>query len=243
MSPGRAAKRLLGGLLDLLLPPRCAACDALVTPGESFCVPCAVGLMGPTSPCPRCGEPRTTPRARCPRCRHGRPAFDTLSAPLLYGGPVADAIAKLKYQRRSDLAPQLARLFRPLLAALPELDLVVPVPLHPQRLARRGYNQATLLARPVARALRRPLCCDALLRQRDTPSQTHLTPAQRRANVVGAFIVPRAERLDGRRVLLVDDVATTGATLDACAAALLASSAARVDALVLARAEGTGSPP
>jgi ComF family protein len=231
-----ASRRLLSGLWDLVLPPRCVVCDALIAPDLAFCPACEVGLVAPEAPCPRCAEP-AAPRS-CSRCRAQRPAFEALTAPWLYGGPLAEAIGRLKYQHRSELARPLASLFAlgPLRAL--ELDRVLPVPLHRRRLARRGFNQATLLARPLARALELPLDCTALSRCRDTPSQTRLSPAERRANVSGAFDVPRPERVACKRLLLVDDVATTGATLDAAARALRVHSAASVHAVVLARAEG-----
>ncbi|MCK5796190.1 MAG: ComF family protein, partial [Deltaproteobacteria bacterium] len=108
--------------------------------------------------------------------------------------------------------------------------------LHRRRLAWRGYNQATLLARPLARSLHLPLDCGSLVRCRETKSQTHLNARARRANVDGAFEVQQPKRVAGQRLLLIDDVATTGATLDAAARALLAHGATNVHALVLARA-------
>ncbi|PID37964.1 MAG: phosphoribosyltransferase [Proteobacteria bacterium] len=231
----RASGHFLSGLLDLVLPPRCVACDALVAAGSAFCAVCEVALVAPEQPCPRCAEPGG--RRRCSRCRALRPAFARLHAPWLYGGPLADAIGRLKYEHRTELAGPLARLWS--VAPLRELalDRVLPVPLHRRRLAQRGYNQAALLARPLARALKRPLECGALSRRRDTPSQTRLGLAERRANVHGAFAVPRPSRVEGQRLLLVDDVATTGSTLDAAARVLLAHGAVSVVAVVLARAE------
>jgi len=203
-----AFRSLLEGLLDALAPPRCAACDGALAPGEGgFCEACE-SLLEPSS-----GE---RPRAV-----------------FLYGGPLADAIRRFKYGGRSELAATLA----PHLverAAEVEVDAVVPVPLHPRRERARGYNQAALLARPVASALAVPFAPTALRRLRDTPPQASLDTARRRGNVRGAFAVRSAPP---PRVLLIDDVRTTGATLAECAATLRGAGALRVHSLVLARVE------
>jgi ComF family protein len=151
-----------------------------------------------------------------------------------YGGALATAITRLKYSDRADVAPRLARAMLGHARRVGPVDLVVPVPLHPRRLADRGYNQAALLAVTVARALGAPLVTQALRRIRDTPNQASQGRAPRLANVRGAFLaVPSLIR--GRRVLLVDDVRTTGATLSACREGLQAAGARHVSALVLAR--------
>lgn len=239
--PARSAWALTAGLVDLLLPPRCPACASVVGPSQLFCAVCEVGLLEPHDPCPRCGEPEAL--ELCARCQQDTPSFAALRAALLYGGPLADALLRFKYQGRSELARPLAALLTtsPLVARASwpaEIDVLVPVPLHARRLRERGYNQAALLARPLARLLRRPLACRLLERQRETRTQASLGLAERRENVQGAFVVraPARPLLSARRVLLVDDVATSGATAEACARALLAGGASRVHVLVLARA-------
>lgn len=201
---------LLEGLLDALAPPRCAACDAILPPGEGgFCEPCE-SLLEPS--------PGERPRA----------AF-------LYGGPLADAVRRFKYGGRSELAATFAP---PLIERAAELggdvDAVVPVPLHPRRERARGYNQAALLARPVATALALPFLPTALRRLRDTAPQASLDTSRRRGNVRAAFAV---DSEPPARVLLLDDVRTTGATLAECAATLRGAGATRVHSLVLARVE------
>lgn len=192
---------------ELLAPSRCAACDAPAPLGTAFCAPCARTLVASV---------------------RGLAAFE-------YGGALARAIARMKYEDRPDLARPLAAALARLAARLPDVDAVVPVPLHPKRRAERGFNQATLLAAPLARRLRVPCETRALARARDTPRQAELDGAARRRNVEGAFAAD-ARRVRGRRWLLVDDVRTTGATLEACASALVAAGAASVTPVSLAAA-------
>jgi ComF family protein len=156
----------------------------------------------------------------------------------LYGGPLASALRRLKYEDRPDLAGPLGHLLRHAARdAGIRADLVVPVPLHPARLAERGYNQAALLGVAAARELGVPLAPGALRRTRHTPQQAHLDRGHRLHNVAGAFQVGAPARVRGQRVVLVDDVTTTGATLAACAEALGAAGVTSVTALVVARAE------
>lgn len=180
----------------------------------------------------------------CGACLKAPPAFDRAHAALAYDHPWDGLIARFKFRDALDLAGALAGR---LLAALPAPGpgapgLVLPVPLAASRLRERGYNQAWELARRVA--WRRRLAADALLlvRRRETPHQTDLPPAARAANVRGAFGVDprRAHLLAGRRVALVDDVMTTGATLDEAARALLRAGAASVEAWVVARTPRSG---
>ena len=180
--------------------------------------------------CPSCA-PSATSAAREP----GRPR-----AAFVYGGAVARAIARMKYESRPDLARPLGdllwRALEPDAASLREA-VVVPVPLHPTRLTERGFNQSALLARRVAKYLRARFEPRALARTRETQQQAALDRAARARNVAGAFEARGAEaKIRGRVVLLVDDVLTTGATLDACKQALADAGAARVDGAVLAAA-------
>jgi ComF family protein len=198
-------------------------------------------LLGP-SRCPGC-ERRAS--FFCERCldtlRDAETAWRSWPVPtfgrLSYAGALAEAIRRFKYGDRPDLGGPLGALLAADAAGLEPVDVVVPVPLHPRRLSERGYNQSTLLARPVARSLRAPLRAGALRRIVDTAAQARLGAAERRGNVMRAFAVPDPATVCGRRVLLVDDVATTGSTLGACATALVSAGSADVRALVLARAE------
>ena len=186
---------------ELVAPSTCAACDAHVAPVVLFCPACA----------------STVERLE---------GDAAVLAPFAYGGAIATSLARLKYAGRPDLAPRLGRVLAEwLVRAAPAVDVVVPVPIHPSRLATRGFDQASLLAAPVARALSVPRDVGALVRLRDTSAQVGLGREPRKANVEGAF---EARRVARRRVLLVDDVVTTGATSAACPAALLAAGAAEV---------------
>lgn len=156
----------------------------------------------------------------------------------LYGGPLATAIQRLKFGDRSDLARPLGELLRRLaLERALEADVLVPVPLHPRRLAARGYNQSALLARRLAKTLDAQVDTASLVRRADGRAQLALSRSERQANLVGAFAVTDPRALFGRRVALVDDVVTTGATAAACADALLAAGASRVTVVALARTE------
>jgi ComF family protein len=201
-----------------LAPPRCAACDARTPLLAVFCRACASTTMRP-------------------------PEIDAQPfAAFVYGGAVARAIARLKYENRPDLARPLGDLlWRTLEPHAAELRgaVVVPVPLYRARLAERGFNQSTLLARRVAGRLGARLAPRALVRVRDTAPQATLDRAARMENVAAAFRARDDSRRGLRRVLLIDDVSTTGATLAACAQALFDAGAHAVSCAVVAHAART----
>jgi ComF family protein len=202
---------------SLLAPPRCAACDAPAAWLAAFCPSCAQ-----TAEHPKNDDP------------------DDIAA-FEYGGAVARAITRFKYEARPDLARPLGDLLTRAVAvhaAALAGCLVVPVPLHRSRLAARGFNQAALLAARVARRMGEPMLPLLLARERDTSQQAKLDRRARVENVAGAFRVREPERVRGRAVLLVDDVRTTGATLGACSRALIEARARRVARAVVARSGG-----
>lgn len=230
---------LATGLRELVFPSACGACGAPVAAGALFCGPCESLIEPlPASRCPLCGRPG--PAAACPACAEAKPAYDAAWALARHSGPLAQAVRAFKYQRRYWLGPALARL----LATAPRngaaAELIAPVPLHPRRLLRRGFNQAAVLARGLAGQTGVRLAPQLLRRLRHTRPQVGLDPAARRANVAGAFGLGRgwAGRLDGAAVLLIDDVFTTGATVAECAQVLKQAGAAWVEVLTLVRAGG-----
>lgn len=196
--------------------------------------------MQPLAPplCALCGTPLLAPGATCPFCRYHRLHLHGLRGVNHYQGALRQAIHALKYDGQQRLAEPLGRL---LARAVPHyglhVDVIISLPLHPQRLRARGYNQAALLARVCATYLKVPYLDNLVMRQRVTRPQVGLTFHERQQNVVGAFALDPAARtlLSGQRVLLIDDVSTTGATLEACAAPLYAAGAQQVWGLVLAR--------
>lgn len=224
---------VIGALMDLLFPPRCVVCGRV----DIWLCPQCVGRLPRVSGaiCLRCGVPVTRGNL-CRHCRETPLRLEGIRSVLLFEGPVRAAIHRLKYRHARGLAEPLGGLLaeRWLADPLPA-DLVVPVPLHPARLLQRGYNQAALLAHAFGRQVGLPVDEDALRRIRHTASQMRLEAAQRQHNVRGAFSCPDG-RVEGRRILLVDDVCTTGATLEACADALHESGATSVWGLTLARA-------
>lgn len=230
-------------LLDLLFVPHCVACDRRLHARVPFCDSCALSLYEVGPSCPRCGQPTDGPRSEeCARCRREPPPFATAVAPYRYGGELATALRKLKYQRRADIARSLAPLFTPsLLCATRDADVVIPVPLHWRRLSARGFNQSSLLLDYARGGRGLPIDRPSLRRRKRTAEQSGLDAKRRSANVAGAFEVParRRRRIAGKRVLLFDDVMTTGATLAAAARALLDAGAAEVRGYAAARAEAS----
>lgn len=196
-------------------------------------------LDGPV--CDGCGAPfEFDPGVRCAACLARPRAFDAARAACLYDETSRDPILQLKHADRLDLAPMFARwLSRTARDLIDAADAIAPVPLHPMRLVARRHNQAAEIARPLARLTGTPYLPDALVRRRRTDTQAGKSGSGRRRNVAAAFDVPASRRrqVEGLRILLVDDVLTTGATAEGCARALKAAGAARVDLAVVARVQ------
>jgi ComF family protein len=225
--------KLKGIALDLFFPRWCVGCGR---EGDFICSTCRQSLPRITPPlCPRCGRPQLN-AVICPVCVGWQASIDGIRAPFKFDGAIRQAIHGLKYNNLRAMAALLGRWLGDYLAANPlPGEVLVPVPLHPKRLRERGYNQSRLLALELSKFSGLPLVDDCLVRERYTTPQAR-TPNvdERRSNVADAFAC-RDRRLEAKQVLLIDDVATSGATLDACARALKESGASSVWGLVLAK--------
>ena len=239
---GLALGGLAGRFLDGLLPPRCLGCGVETPSAASLCRDCWSKLDFISSPCcAQCGLPfelEAPPGSLCGACLRTPPAYARARSALRYDEGSRRLILRFKHADRTESA----RLFAGWMTAagyelLAEADIVAPVPLHWRRLLLRRYNQSALLSQRLAHAAGKQAVPDLLLRKRPTASQGRKTRRQRERNVAGAFAVSPRWRtaLAGRRVLLVDDVMTTGATVEACARCLLRAGAGAVDVLLLSR--------
>ena len=230
--PFQVAK-LKGIALDFLFPQWCVGCGK---EGDFICPSCRRSLPRVMPPlCPRCGKPQSS-GILCPTCVGWQAEIDSIRSPFRLDGVMRQAIHQLKYKNLRALAGTLAGFLSDYLAAnsVPG-EVLVPVPLHSKRLRERGYNQSILLAKELGKLTSLPVVEDCLMRKRYAlPQARTSTMEERRDNVAGAFVC-RDRRLRDKQVLLIDDVSTTGATLDACAAAIKSAGAASVWGLVLAR--------
>jgi ComF family protein len=250
------AATALRGLLDLVVPPLCLKCSAVVASSGALCAACFAGidfLAG--AACPVCGAPRAAGEGGggqeaeagpCALCRAQPPPWRRARAAFTYDDGSKALVLRFKHADRTEGAPAFARWMAQAGGdLLAEADLLVPVPLHRWRLFLRRYNQAALLALALGRYGGVAVAADTLVRRRRTPSQGTFDHAGRgRAgrlrNVRGAFALARPTAVAGRRVLLIDDVLTSGATAGECARVLLAGGAAAVDVLTLARVPPPG---
>ena len=225
--------KLKGIALDLLFPRWCVGCGR---EGDFICPSCLKSLPRIMPPlCPRCGRPQLN-AVTCPVCVGWEASIDGIRAPFKFDGAVRQAIHELKYNNLRAIAALLGQWLGDYLAANPlPAEVLVPVPLHHKRLRERGYNQSRLLALELSKLSGLPLVADCLVRESyGTPQAQTQNVEERRNNVADAFAC-RDRRLEGRAILLIDDVSTSGATLDACAWALKAAGASSVWGLVIAK--------
>ena len=219
--------------LDLLFPCWCLGCGR---EGSLICDTCRRKLPEIEAPfCPRCGMPQTS-GVLCAACRSNKHKIDGIRSPFRFEGVMCQAIHQFKYNNLRAIASPLAHLLGDYLAKNPiSADIIVPVPLHRRRLRERGYNQSELLAKELSKITGLPVAKDSLIRQQYSQPQARAASAiERHKNVAGAFIC-RGDNLKDKSIILIDDVATSGATLDACAAALKATVGGKVWGLTLAR--------
>ena len=232
-------------VMHALLPVECAGCDVALgdDPIPFFCRRCWEGitpLHGPV--CARCGHPFASPVALlyspahlCGACRLRPPSYTHARSAYPYAPPLREAITLFKYKGKVALANALGDLMWAAWHDVQDVDLLMPVPLHPARLREREFNQSLLLVDRLNRRLRLPVSHHNLVRRRQTPPQTELTRRQRRQNLRRAFAVLRPDEVAGKRILLVDDVFTTGTTVNECAKPLRKAGAGDVYVFTLAR--------
>ncbi len=220
--------------LSGLYPPLCALCGGRSNTGTGLCAACREELPVNVSACVRCALPLAS-NGLCGRCQQRPPPYAESRIPFLYAPPLDRLLLDLKFNGRLRNARLLATLLLPAMGAGESPDLLIPVPLHRQRLASRGYNQALELARPIGRALGVPVDWHSCRRLRATPMQARLDARERRRNLHGAFEL--VQRLEGvRHVALLDDVVTTGSTVSELSRVLLRGGVERVDVWACARA-------
>lgn len=242
MMPG-SVPAALKSFFELLLPPACPFCLQTLPPESQafFCHRCTTLIMPmPPARCCRCALPfpaRDRSSHLCDTCSRQLPPYEAVFSAGIYEAGLRDMIRRFKFERGHDLDRPLGGLLAQALDPQVNPDIIVAVPLHWRRLRQRSYNQSLLLARELGRRLERPVASELLLRLRDTPPQQGLNARERARNLNGAFICNG--KLHGERVLLVDDVMTTGATAVACSRALLEAGAADVRVAVVARAGRT----
>ena len=231
--------------LHVLFPAACAHCETPLwdDPIPFVCEACWTKLVPIPSPCcPHCGGPFASPVAlqhspthECGACRTKPPAYTQTWSLFPYQSPLKEAILLFKYRGKRSLTKHFIQAMIPALPTLPIIDALMPVPLHPQRLREREYNQSLLLAHGLSQHLQVPLLLSCLLRVRPTEPQTSLSKNERLTNLRRAFAVDDASRITGQRILLIDDVFTTGTTLHECAKTLRKAGSGPVYGLTLAR--------
>jgi competence protein ComFC len=225
--------KLAGLAVDSFFPRRCVGCGK---EGDFLCPDCLRKLPRLLAPlCPKCGRPQASGIV-CPSCRQRQIEIDGIRSLFRFDDVIRKAIHQLKYRNLKAISPRLAELLADYLRSNPlPGEALVSVPLHPRRLRERGYNQSSLLARDLARRIELPVFEDCLIRAKQARPQARAVDVEeRRRNVADAFVC-REEKVGGKQIILIDDVCTSGATLESCAAALKNKGAMSVWGLTLAR--------
>lgn len=231
---------LLKGILDFVIPPLCPICKKPIQTIHCLCPTCFEKIQFISYPyCVKCGRPfefDIPEETRCGACSKKNPVFYKARAVFIYDSFSKQLILPFKHADHLELTPILTNLlYQGGKDLFEETDVLLGVPLHRLRFIKRKYNQAGVLAQSLAKKIHKPYLPNVLIRARPTPSQGHMRPAERKRNVTGAFKVIHPELIKGKRILIVDDVFTTGATVNECSKILLKNGAACVSVLTLAR--------
>lgn len=233
-------KKIFHFLLSLLYPPRCIACKKECHEKQYVCDACCARITRVTAQCKKCGRPLRVDQTICMRCKNKSFFYDTIVVAYHYEDPVRSLLKTLKYHNRKDIADFLATLLATHDTALSFLktqhyDYVMPVPMHTAKEKQRGYNQAFLLAERVAHCMAMQLTSDVLVRDRATKPLFDMNKQEREQELLDAFVVTQPEHVKGKRILMIDDIITTGTTLNECAKALKLRGAIVVDGFAFAR--------
>jgi len=238
---------ILAGIADIIFPPCCVVCGELLQRHSSLalCKNCLQGISFIVSPlCPRCGMPFPAEEGGdhlCGQCLLEEKPYALARSVGRYEGTILTAIHKFKYHGKTGIGKALGGIMADFASGIWEMgtfDLIIPVPLHIKRLRERGFNQAVILARALSNRFHVPLDFSSLKRTRFTPPQVGLGRKERLANVKGAFSITTPRKIAGKKILLIDDVYTTGSTLVECSRVLLDANAEAVAILTAARATG-----
>jgi len=238
---------ILAGIADIIFPPCCVVCGETLQRHSSLslCEKCIEGIRFISSPlCPRCGIPFSDAKGYdhlCGRCLTEEKPYALARSVGRYEGPILTAIHRFKYHGKTGIGKALGNIMADYASGIWEMgtfDLIIPVPLHIKRLRERGFNQAVILARELSKRFHVPLDFSSLKRVRFTPPQVGLGRQERSVNVKGAFSITTPQLLSGKKILLVDDVYTTGSTLVECSRVLVDANAEAVAVLTMARATG-----
>lgn len=225
--------QLVEGTVDFFFPKQCVGCGKV---GSFLCSSCEGKLPWLLSPiCPKCGKPGAS-GVVCPSCWQEKTEIDGIRSPFLFDNVMRKAIYQLKYHNLKAISSRLAQFLADYLIANPlPGEILVPVPLHPKRLKQRGYNQSILLAREVSKLVNLPVIENCIIRVKEAQPQAKTTNVeQRRKNVSDAFVCLDG-RVNGKKIIIIDDVCTSGSTLDSCAGTLKNKGAISVWGLTLAR--------
>lgn len=232
----------------MLFPASCISCNATLLEGTGLCNNCWSDLKFISPPwCEKCGIPKPNSifnKESCNGCIHRRKSYDKLRTGLMFEGPIKKLIHQFKYGDDTTLAPLLSRLSYRSAQDLSDADIVIPVPIHGSKLKKRKYNQAALLSKEISKMLDKECIVDFLERIKETKSQVGLSKMKRIRNVKKAFILNQKykKHINGKKILLIDDVISTGSTADECSKCLKESGAASVYVLCVARNEVSSTP-